>query len=99
MDTGAFTRHIGLRPLDKAGQLLTHSFVQSSWYLEQREHCLGGTGSHDFLIKDVRVVMVFLFHLEDFLYVAEHEDHEQVLVLLWQSFAADDGSGERPLHC
>lgn len=33
----AFTSHIWLLPLYHASQLVTHSFVQSPWYLEQRE--------------------------------------------------------------
>lgn len=34
-----FTGHVGRLPLRKAGQLVAHSFVQSSWYLEQRTVC------------------------------------------------------------
>lgn len=32
----SFTGHIGLLPLYEAGQLVAHSFVQSSRYLEQK---------------------------------------------------------------
>lgn len=38
----SFTSHVGLLPLHQAGQLVTHSFVQSAWYLEQRKQSLGG---------------------------------------------------------
>ena len=38
----SLTSHVGLLPLYEAGQLVTHSFVQSAWYLEQREWSLGG---------------------------------------------------------
>lgn len=35
-----FTSYIGLLPLHEAGQLFTHSFVQSCWYLEQKRNSL-----------------------------------------------------------
>lgn len=48
---------------------------------------------------EYKCILKEIHYLKDFLYVAEHEDHHQVLFLLWESLAVEDGPGERPLHC